>query len=372
MEHVGVLEARFQAEAARLGWRLAWKPKSGKSDATLVAAGRRYRVVLNVRTAARLPELRAALADAGLRARRAVKDGDAAHPMAVVAAPRLSVAMCQQLRDYADEFLPDVAWGAFDRERAWCFPALEQWRLPASRRRVSDSLSRQGVSAADPFSDLGQWLAKVLLAPQVPESWLSAPRHDVSSRRELARLAEVSLHSTQRWLAAVRQIGFLVDEPDSHIHLMRRREFLQHWASAAMLRKPREIRVRSMSGRSAVEAVHELASQHPERFTLGLHSACKALGVGIVRGALEHVYFHDPERRPLNLSALDLVAAHPGGSDAFVIRRPISPKSLLRGRVQQGPIWCADILQCYVDIAEYPVRGMEQAVEILRRLEWTE
>ena len=372
MEHVGVLEARFQAEAARLGWRVAWKPKSGKSDATLVAEGRRYRVVLNLRAAARLPELRAALADAGLRARRAVKDGDAAHPMAVVAAPRLSAAMCQQLRDYADEYLPDVAWGAFDRERAWCFPALEQWRLPASRRRVSDALSRQAVSAADPFSDLGQWLAKVLLAPQVPESWLSAPRHDVSSRRELARLAEVSLHSTQRWLAAVRQMGFLVDEPDSPIFLMRRREYLQHWASAAMLRKPREIRVSSMSGRSAVEAVHELASKQPERFTLGLLSACNALGVGVVLGGPEHVYFHDPERRALDLYACGLVSAPAGSPGSFVIRRPRASQSLLRGRVQRGLLWCADVLQCYVDLAEYPVRGFEQSREILARLKWRE
>lgn len=371
MERGGPLEARFQAEAARQGWRLEWRAAGAKSDATLIAPKCRFHVVLNARSAARGPDLCAALADAGLRAMKAVRPSEKAKPLAVVAAPRLSAAMCQQLRSYADEFLPDVAWGAFDLEAAWCFPALDQWHVPVARRLASASLARHAGSAADPFSDLGQWLAKVMLAPEVPESWLSAPRQQSSSRRELAQLSKVSLHSTQRWLAAVRQLGFLVDEPGSPLQLMRRNEFLQHWASAAMLRKPQEIRVRSIVGRSAVEAVHELASQRSEHFTLGLHSACKALGVGIVRGALEHVYFHDPDKRPLNLAAFGLFAAPDGGPGAFVIRQPIAPQSLLRGRVQRGQVWCADILQCYVDLAQYLLRGEEQAEEILRRLKWS-
>lgn len=369
MEREGPLAARFQAEAARLGWRLDWQAESAKSDATLVAEGRRYRVVGNVRSAARSQELCAALADAGLRARSAVRPGDAAQPMAVVAAPRLSAAMCDQLRSYASDYLPDVAWGAFDLESAWCFPALDQWRVPVARRRASPSPSRR-AAAADPFSDLGQWLAKVLLAPEVPDSWLSAPRQESSSRRELAQLAKVSLHSTQRWLAATRQLGFLVDEPGWPLRIMRRDEYLKHWASATMRSQPPVLRVRSIAGRSAVEAVQELASQHAEHFTLGLHSACKALGVGIVRGALEHVYFHDPDRQSPNLSTLGLIPAPDGGPGAFVIRRPSAPESLLRGRVQRGQVWCADILQCYVDLLQHPVRGEEQAEEILRRMEW--
>ena len=139
-----------------------------------------------------------------------------------------------------------------------------------------------------------------------------------------------------------------------------------------MIGKPQEMRVRSMSAVPPAESVHGLAAKHPQRFTLGLHSACKALGVGIVSGALEHLYFHDPDRRPLNLGALGLVPAPEGGPGSFVIRRPIAPQSLIRGRVPRGQLWCADILQCYVDLAEYPVRGEEQAVEILRRLEWRE
>jgi hypothetical protein len=373
MEQSGPYQSSFQAGAARAGWRLQWRtPEDPKFDATLAAAGRRYRVVLNLRPLARSQELCAALADAGLRARSAARASKAVQPMAVVAAPRLSAAMCQRLRAYADAFLPDVAWGAFDLAGTWCFPALDQWRIPASRRLAAASPARQSVSAADPFSDLGQWLAKVMLAPQVPESWLAAPRHEVSSRRELAREAKVSLHSTQRWLAAVRQMGFLVDEPGSPLHLMRRIEFLQHWASAAMIRKPREMRVRSMAGRSSVEAVHELASQHSEQFTLGLLSACNALGVGVVLGGPEHVYFHDPERRTLDLYAFRLVSAPEGGPGSFVIRRPRAPQSLLRGRVQRGLLWCADVLQCYVDLLDYPVRGLEQSSAILDRLRWRE
>lgn len=372
MERGQPLEARFQAEAARLGWRLDWKAAGSKSDATLRAGDRRYRVVLNLRAVARGPELCAALADAALRAMKGADRAAKAkaQPLAVVAAPRLSADMCQQLRAYADEYLPDLAWGAFDLESAWCFPALDQWRVPASRRRASGSPSRQTAVAADPFSDLGQWLAKVLLAPEVPESWLSASRHEVCSRRELARQAEISLHSTQRWLAAVRQLGFLVDAPNSPLHLMRRNEFLEHWASAAMLRKPQEWRVRRMVGRSAVDAVHELAAQHPDRFTLGLLSACNALGVGVVLGAPEHLYFHDPDRRSLNLAEFGLVSAPEGGPGSFVIRRPRAAQSLLRGRVKRDSVWCADILQCYVDLLQYPVRGMEQCSAILDRLRW--
>jgi hypothetical protein len=32
--------------------------------------------------------------------------------------------------------------------------------------------------------------------------------------------------------------------------------------------------------------------------------------------------------------------------------------------VKRGEVWCADVLQCYVDLAQYIVRGEEQAEEI--------
>lgn len=368
MEHQeGALETlRRGAEA--LGWRWREHSASGGPDGVLPIQGRRYAVALRTARAARGPHMEALLADCALRAQsHACRMGDA-EPLPVVFAPRLSAAMLERLERYADEFLPGFHWGALDERGAWHFPGLGVSKPPLRARRHPRPVGRPAPKAPSPFSDLGQWLAKVLLADRVPPRWLTAPRERPSSLRELSALAGVSLHTAARWSSAMRSLGFLdaaEDAPAEPFLMHRVVEFLELWSSALRPRRVVEQRVRSLAGESFEEAVARLAQSDADP-TLGLHAACDRLGVGIVSGAPKHVYLQDWDADLLARCALSPVSS--GGDWLLALRQPSAPESLLRGRLSVDGVWCADLVQCYVDLLHHPVRGPEQAAAIRNRL----
>ena len=54
------------------------------------------------------------------------------------------------------------------------------------------------------FTDLNQWMLKVLLAPELPSPLLSAPRGGYQNASELARAAGVSVMTAYRLVERVR------------------------------------------------------------------------------------------------------------------------------------------------------------------------
>ena len=59
------------------------------------------------------------------------------------------------------------------------------------------------------FSDLNQWMLKVLLAPEIPEHLLSAPRGEYRNASELAAAARVSKMSAHRFVQQLQERGYL-------------------------------------------------------------------------------------------------------------------------------------------------------------------
>lgn len=67
--------------------------------------------------------------------------------------------------------------------------------------------------ASDLFSDLNQWLLKVLLAPELPEHLVNAPRGKYRNGSALAEAARVSVMSASRFVRRMREEGFLENPP---------------------------------------------------------------------------------------------------------------------------------------------------------------
>jgi len=355
--------------AAAAGWRWREVSASGKADGILEVKGQRYAVELKAASAARGPELEALLADSALRARAHARHVRDAEPLPVVFAPRLSAAMLARLDRYAAEFLPGMYWGTLDEQGVWHFPGLGSSQAPVRARRRARRVGAPAPREANPFSDLGQWLAKVALADRVPSGWLEAPRESAFTLRQLAALAGVSLHTAARWKSAMQSLGFLdaaEDAGDEPFRIRRVEEFLALWSAALRPRRVVEQRVRSLRGGGFEDAVSRLVQAQADP-TLGLLAACDGLGVGIVMGGPKHVYLD--HWSPELLMRCDLAPAPRGGDWVMVLRQPSAPESLRRGRVQVQGVWCADLLQCYVDLLDYPVRGYEQTKEIWQRAE---
>ena len=71
------------------------------------------------------------------------------------------------------------------------------------------------------FSALNQWMLKVLLAPELPEHLLSAPRGRYRNASQLARAAQVSVMSAFRFVQQLQEEGYL-HESASSLELVRR------------------------------------------------------------------------------------------------------------------------------------------------------
>ena len=85
--------------------------------------------------------------------------------------------------------------------------------------------------SANLFSDLNQWLLKVLLAPLVSEDLLEAPRGEYRNASELAEAAQVSVMSAFRFVRQLEQDGFLDDESET-LRLVHREELMRRWQAA--------------------------------------------------------------------------------------------------------------------------------------------
>jgi hypothetical protein len=120
------------------------------------------------------------------------------------------------------------------------------------------------------------------------------------------------------------------------------------------------------AGAAAGTGSFRQAGLRGSRTCLALFSACRALGLGFVRGAPQHVYAED-----LGPAALDALGVYPvaNASQAEVmLRRPLFPEAVFRACVLREGVPVADALQCWLDVSGHPVRGSEQAAEILAQL----
>lgn len=357
------------------GWSVEAEPIGGppgyRPDLLVTHGKARYVVEMRVAMASRRREAVGLLADAWLRASAGAR-AHRARPLAVLGARAISHALAQELENYARSFLPGGAWGFIEPGGQI---VLKGPGLEGLCREGGETPARPTVGTSwDPFSDLGQWLLKVLLAPSLPTVLLDAPRERVSSARQLAALSAVSVPTAARFTSGLRERGFL--EVGRTFELVRLEELLEAWKSAARRAQP-EARYRWLIGGKDHEqhlrrklaryaARHTGADgrlPHGRRVCLGLFAACDLLGLGIVRGVASHLYVEDES----TVAELGLVPAKEGETAQVLARRPAYPETLFRGCVMRDGIPTADVLQCWIDVAEHPSRGAEQAEHLYRR-----
>lgn len=364
----------LKSGATQAGWHWEGCPSPDGDGMSFESGNRRFHLVLNVVSPARGPELERALADAFLRANSLAGSFiNDVSPLPVVAAPSLSRAMLERLKSYAAKVMPSDYWGAFDLQGTWYFPRLsiEINADPAVMRlrATSPNIRKSPPSNHDPFSDLGQWLTKVVLAQELSENLISAPRQCLRNQAALASAANVSLPTVSRWKKQMSRMAFLTDSYLG-IQLIRKKELLIRWASSIRNRAYVDTWVKPIFGSGSHEKVlNRLLTEEPKAILLGA-SACDRLGIGVVKGAPIHLSL--PEHSQNYLAGLGLVPVESNEKNALLIRHPRFVKSLRRGAVKQDGVAVADVIQCAIDSYNSPVRGKDQFEAILNRLEFSE
>ena len=359
------------------GWRVKKEPMPADKSADIVVArgNQRYIIECKVASEGRPDRLVPLLSQAILQARAyAQAFPEPAAPLAVVGAPAISPSAAKSLVSFLSQFAPDVAVGILDREgfRHFVGPGLEKLNAAPPRRAHRQKLPPP--ESAYLFSDLSQWMLKVLLAPLLPEDLLRAPRREYRNASELAAAAEVSVMSAFRFVRQLRQEGFL-DERDGPLRLVRRKELMHRW-QAAHLRGSPELPLRWIipvkSQRQLGAALHayrvqpNVKKEPAPRACLGLFAAAESLGFGFVHGVPPYLYLESLDREVLSRMGLSPEGAEQG-PDVYV-RIPAFRESVFRAAVVRDGVPVADILQVWLDVSSHPARGEAQAEEIRHRV----
>jgi len=228
-------------------------------------------------------------------------------------------------------------------------------------------------------------MLKVLLAPGIPELYLSAPRGHYQGASELAEAAAVSIMSAFRFIEEFSKAGFLEEEHQG-LRVVRIEELMNRWLPANQ-RSVSEVGVRwVLRGkknalwdavrsyvRSEEKQPHKLRKSqdqrsfhHRPRACLALFAAAEALGLGFVHGVQPYLYVERIEPRILEKfgfsgSSVDV------DPDVYV-RVPKNDESVFRAVVVNDGVPICDILQVWLDVAQHPSRGREQADLIWRKI----
>jgi len=381
------LEQRVADLFRRAGWKVRRQPSAGNLRADLRAQRGEHSYVIEVKSApeGRRDRLLPLLAQAILQARAfAERSPDPVAPLAIVGAKSVSEALVHDLDQFVQEYAPDAAVGLVDMEGFQWFrgPGLDS-SMNAARGRAERRLRVRAPEAAVShlFSDLNQWMLKVLLAQGIPSDLLNAPRGEYRNASELAAASSVSVMSAFRFVRQLRLEGFL-DESSSILSLVRLEELLRRW-QAESLRPARDVPMRwILRGDPARQLQDALRAEAPEsaapaprsrraaapppRLCLGLFAAADALGLGFVHGVAPLVYLE--RLKPGVLERLGLSLEAPAVSPDIYIRVPAARESVFRGAVLRDGVPVSDVVQVWLDAGAYPARGPEQADMIYRKV----
>ena len=360
---IATLAEVFAASA----WNVEHSPSRGHKRGPELRVSRgetSYVVELKGTSDGRADRLVPLWSQACLQAGRAASGQD--RPLAVVAAPRITLRAANHVLAFAAEYAPETAAAVVDLEglRLIRGPDLDGLDAEAARPAWPGETSAGAAKPENLFSDLNQWMLKVLLAPELPESLLTAPRGRYRNASELANAANVSMMSAFRFVQQLGRDGYL-HESASYLNLVRRDELFHRWQAWSMVKRVREMPMRFLFRGDPDVALERVLQSG--RACLGLFAAAEALGVGFVEGIPPYVYVERLRREQLVIWK-NVVPAERGEAPDFFLRQAPAPQSIFRGLVLARDRPTSDVLQVWLDVASHPARGAEQAEQIRRQV----
>ena len=344
------------------GWKVQRQLDIGPYEVDLVVSkGRRaFAVEVKAFSEGRRDRVIPLLSQAILQA-RAYGAALRMRPMAVVYVRDASPSLISQVGSFSKEYASDVAVGIISESGVRYFSGEGLADLHVDPNLVRRSPARSPHRSPRLFSDLNQWMLKVLLAPEIPERLLSAPRGPYRNVSELAGAARVSVMSAFRFVRHLSEEGFL-DQSAPYLKLVRRRDLFDRWRSAA-LRSSAEMPVRFLIRGAPQEQLRGLVSDR--QACLALFAAADALKLGHVKGVPPYVYVPGLPRFDSE-EWKGLAPAAPGQPPDIILRQAVAPQSVFRGAVLAEGVPVSDVLQVWLDVSAHPSRGAEQA-ELIRR-----
>jgi len=365
--HPGEHERSAEFLVAKLFEKAGWKVERIRHDQDpspdffVRKRGVAYAVEVKAVPEGRSDRLVPLFAQAVLQSARSA--GENAAPLAVVAAPKIASRLAEQVLRFADRYAPDAAVGVIDFEGLRIFRGPHLEGLNAPPPDVPSMPSRSARDSGDLFSDLNQWMLKVLIARDIPNELLSAPRGFFRNASQLAAASGVSVMSAFRLVQQLQREGHL-NESAPYLDLVRRGDLFNRW-QAAVVRSVREVPMRFVFSGDIRMQLRKMV--HGGRACLALFAAADALNLGFVQGVPPYVYVQRVQ--PAYLAAWkNLRPCAEREPPDVIVRQAPAPNSVFRGMIQPSGMAVSDVLQIWLDVSGHPSRGREQADLIRRRV----
>jgi hypothetical protein len=343
------------------GWDVDRPSKYGSNRADLIVRRGAQCFVLEIKTFAegRSDRVIPLLSQAILQAQAyALDSNNAQQPLAVISIENASPSLSKQVGSFVEQYAPNMAVGLVSQNGLRYFRGAGLEELNAEVEEPRWHGSNPPNQPVNLFSDLNQWMLKVLLAPEIPAHLLHAPRQEYRSGFEFGEAAKVSAMSASRLLQQLRREGYL-DDSSRYLVLVRRAELFRRWRSAAMRPTP-EMPMKFHIRGSVQQQIAELLAKHEGEACLGLFAAADALGLGHVSGVPPHIYVPKLPR-PDDKKWRALAVAAASEVPDLIVKQAPSPKSTFRGAVHHEGLIVSDVIQVWLDVANHPSRGEEQA-----------
>lgn len=340
------------------GWKVEEDRADGKgADFVLTSPhGERYHAVLKALTEGRADRVIPLFSQALLESRaHANARKEEVRPAVLLWVGVASQALVNKVRDFRRAYGEGEPVAILSDAPLYVdFPGLKANEPSVSVRRISHSAPPTLV-----FSDLVQWMLKLLLAPDIKRGHLiGAPEKTYLTATELAREAGVSVMTATRLVNALKEENLVEFAP--YLRIVQRRKLAQRWKATyakPVVGVPMKFFMRGVPEEQQLRKTLKLH----EEATLGQFAAAHALGVGHVHGALTTLWVP-------NLVTSEnwrgLRRALEGERPDLILKQHPYPQSLLRGRVMRDGIWVSDVIQTWLDVSADTTRGAEQAAEL--------
>ncbi len=325
------------------GWRVRRASAGAEEPDRLLVdlAPERYLVEVKVVSEPRRDRLIPLLSQAVLRARALARCCvEPTAPLAIVAVRHIPASLAVLVLRFARHYAPDVAVGVIDADGFRSFAGTGLNELNARPVGVVRR-SRPPKPPGDLFSDLNQWMMKILIGQPFPASLISIPREPIQNAAQLARAARVSVMSASRLVHLLSDEGYL-GQRDGQLQ--------DAAARLSLVRKPGRLRRENARPRCCIG---------------GLAGAGR-LGFGFACSVVPHVYVEH-----LDLPMLRKLGISPKGASRrseVQLRVPANTEAVFRAAVLHDGLPVCDVLQLWLDASANPEPGFGLADEIRRRV----
>jgi len=237
----------------------------------------------------------------------------------------------------------------------------------------SSSLSSSKIKLS--FSDLDQWLIKVLLLSplDIAHQFWGGPKGYAENAFQLSKQAGVSQMPANLWAQAMESSGYLKRIGRKNMIPLRIEALIEEWIGRYRFRDNRIYPFRSMFRVSNYDAFigelfEEIRLNSEKLGELGItaHLACKLHEVKHSSAKSIHIYCRGDIHNVARILKL-VPSEEERKADLFLVE-PKYPKSVFGGVLKKKELPVCDILQCYLDLYYLPDRGREQAAIVYENI----